>query len=113
MKKLTLALGLTIAASCGTAQAATHEHDMSQHQAASQAKQNEHTGTGVLKAVNAKDGKVQIAHHPIDSLGWPAMTMWFVLRSPLPPDIKVGDAVRFELAQENSKQWLIVTIKRK
>lgn len=110
MRKLTLALGLAIAAVCVTAQAATHEHDMSQHQAASQAAAI-HKGSGVLKAVNA--GKVRIAHEPIAELGWPAMTMWFALRGPLPPGLKAGDAVNFELAQENGRQWVIVAIKRK
>ena len=109
MKKLALILGFALAATGGIAQADTHEHDMSR--AASQANQNVHTGTGVLKAVNA--GKVQIAHQPIDSLGWPAMTMWFALRVSLSQDLKVGDAVRFELAQENGKQWVIVKIGRK
>jgi len=111
MKKLALILGFALAATGGIAQAATHEHDMSR--ATSQANQSAHTGTGVLKAVNAKDGKVQIAHQAIDSLGWPAMTMWFALRGSLPQDLKVGDGVRFELAQENGKQWVIVAIQRK
>ncbi|HZW24184.1 MAG TPA: copper-binding protein [Gallionella sp.] len=111
MRKLTLALGLAIAAGCATAQAATHEHDMSQQQAASQPAAAMHQGSGVLKAVNT--GKVQIAHEPIAELGWPAMTMWFALRASLPRGLKAGDAVRFELAQENGKQWVIVAIRRK
>lgn len=111
MKKLTLALGLAIAAGCAMAQAATHEHDMSKHRAASQPAAAVHQGTGVLKAVNA--GKVQIAHDAIAALGWPAMSMWFALRGSLPQDLKIGDAVRFELVQENGKQWVIVAIQRK
>jgi Cu/Ag efflux protein CusF len=111
MRKLTLALGLAIAAGCGTAQAATHDHDMSKHQAASQAAAAMHQGSGVLKAVNA--GKVRIAHEPIDSLGWPSMTMWFALRVPLPDETKLGDGVRFELEQINSKEWVITRIERK
>lgn len=112
MKFLALAFGLTLAATSATAQAVTHEHDMSQHQATAQTVA-QHSGVGVLKAVNAKDSKVQIAHEPIAELGWPAMTMWFTLRDPLPLELKVGGAVRFELAQENGKQWVIVKIGRK
>jgi Cu/Ag efflux protein CusF len=41
------------------------------------------------------------------------MTMWFALRDPMPKDLKSGDAVRFELMQDDKKQWVIVTIKRK
>jgi len=115
MKTLTLAFGMAIAATGGMAHAAAHEHDMSHHRVAMQLAANaaRHEGVGVLKAVNAKDGKVQLAHEAIADLGWPAMTMWFALRDPLPQDLKVGDAVRFELVQEDGKQWVIVAIKRK
>ena len=114
MKTLTLAFGMAIAATAGMAHAATHEHDMSQHRAMQlAANAARHEGVGVLKAVNAKDGKVQLAHEAIAGLGWPAMTMWFVLRDPLPQDLKVGDAVSFELMQGKSNQWVIVKIGRK
>ena len=115
MKTLTLAFGMAIAATGGMAHAAAHEHDMSQHRVAMQLATNaaRHEGVGVLKAMNAKDDKVQLAHEAIADLGWPAMTMWFVLRDPLPRNLKVGDAVRFELLQEDGKQWVIVAIKRK
>ncbi|MFZ2162777.1 MAG: copper-binding protein [Sideroxyarcus sp.] len=67
----------------------------------------------MLKSVNAKDGKVLIAHEPIADLDWPSMTMWFALREPLPKDLKTGDAVRFEIMQGEKKQWVIVKIGRK
>ena len=115
MKTLTLALSLTIAATSGSALAAIPEHDMSQHQmemqpAVSPAK---HEAVGVLKATNAAAGKVQIAHEAIADLGWPPMTMWFAMHDPIPQDLKVGDAVRFELRQEANKQWVIIKIVRK
>lgn len=108
MKTLTLAIGLVIVTSSGMAQAATPEHGKSQHQMT--AKQE---GMGILKAVNAKAGKVQIAHEPIAALGWPAMTMWFALRDSLPVEIKADAAVRFEMIQDEKKQWVIVRIGRK
>lgn len=115
MNTLAIALGLAIAATGGMAHAATHEHDMPQHRVAMQLVANaaRHEGVGALKAVNAKDGKVQLAHEAIAGLGWPPMTMWFALRDPLPQDLKVGDTVRFELMQGDSNQWLIVKIGRK
>jgi Cu(I)/Ag(I) efflux system protein CusF len=115
MKTLALVLGMTLATCSGIAQAATHEHDMSQHQMAMQMASSEsgHEGVGVLKAVNAKAGKVQISHEAIADLGWPPMTMWFAVRDPLPRDIKVGDGVRFELMQGAKNQWVIVRIGRK
>ena len=109
---LALAIALTIATSTGMARAASHEHE-NHHDTATQQAAATHTGTGVLKAVNAKDGKVQIAHEPIAALNWPPMTMWFALRDPLPYDLKAGDAVRFELMQDEKKQWMIVKIGRK
>ncbi len=112
MKTLTLAFLFALLATGTAAQAASqeheHHHDMATQQAAAT-----HAGTGVLKAVNAKDGKVQIAHEPIAELDWPSMTMWFMLREPLPKGLKAGDAVRFEIMQGEKKQWVIVKIGRK
>lgn len=109
MKELTLAIFCILLATGTAARAASHEHhDMAMQQAATT-----QSGTGVLKAVNAKAGKVQIAHEPIAALEWPAMTMWFVLKAPLPQDLKVGDSIRFEMKENEKKQWEIVKISRK
>ncbi|OIR17263.1 cation efflux system protein CusF precursor [mine drainage metagenome] len=110
--KVILALAISLLAMAGMAQAANEQQEMAQPPVTTQATAG-HEGSGVLKAVNAPAGKVQIAHEPIADLQWPAMTMWFALRDPLPPDIKVGDGVRFELRQGEKKQWLIVRIVRK
>ena len=112
MKTLTLIFFFILLATGTAARAASHEHEH-QHDTATQQAAATHAGTGVLKAVNAKDGKVQIAHEPIAELDWPSMTMWFTLRDPLPKDLKAGDAVRFEMMQGEKKQWVIVKIRRK
>jgi Cu/Ag efflux protein CusF len=112
MKTLTLVLGLAIAASSAMAQAAAPEHDMSQHNMAMQPAAK-HEGVGVLKAVDAKAGKVQIAHEAITDLGWPPMIMWFALQGSIPGDIKAGDAVRFEITKNDKKQWVIIKLLRK
>ncbi|OIR16258.1 cation efflux system protein CusF precursor [mine drainage metagenome] len=115
MKKSSLAFILAISGLTGTTQAAAQDHDMSQHQMTMQhaAEPARHEGIGVLKAVNEKAGKVQIAHEAIADLGWPAMNMWFALDCPLPGDIRVGDAVHFELMQDEKRHWTIVAINRK
>ena len=115
MKTPALALGMAIALASGMAHPATTEHDTPQHQIAMQpdAGKTTHQSQGMLKAINAKAGKVQIAHEAISGLGWPPMTMWFALHDPLPQDLKVGDAVRFELKQEKNDQWVIVKIGHK
>jgi Cu/Ag efflux protein CusF len=110
MKGLTLALSFILLATGSPARAESHMHE--HHDMAMQQATATQTGTGVLKAVNAKAGKVQIAHEPIAALDWPAMTMWFVLKTPLPPSLKVGDSVRFEMVENEKKQWEIVRIGR-
>jgi Cu/Ag efflux protein CusF len=111
MNRLILASLFALLAA-GSVHAASHEHGDHHGEAAQQAAAT-HSGTGVLKAVNAKAGKVQIAHEPIPSLEWPDMTMWFVLKTALPQSLKVGDNVRFEMTQNAKKQWEIVRIERK
>jgi len=115
MKALTLLLIMTIAAASGMVRAATEEHDVPQHTMAMQpaASPTQHEGVGVLKGINEKSGKVLIAHEAIPDLGWPPMTMWFARGNPLPQGLKVGDAVRFELVQDETKQWTVVNIRRK
>ena len=113
MKTLTLVLGMTLAIGNGMAQAATQEHDMSQHQMQMAPEKMGHEGVGIIKEVNAKSGKVLIAHEAIASLSWPPMTMWFALRDPLPKELKAGDVVRFELIKGEKNQWVIDKIGRK
>ncbi len=71
-----------------------------------------HQGIGVVKKIEHEAAKVQIAHEPIPSLQWPAMTMWFALQRPLPGSVKAGDRVRFEMEQTQSKAWAITRIER-
>lgn len=96
------------------AEASKPSKDMMHHQMAMNPTNSmKHEGYGVLKAVNAERGKVQIAHEAIPELRWPAMPMWFTLRDPLPSGISVGDAVRFEMMKPNPKEWVIIHIERK
>ncbi|HWI16890.1 MAG TPA: copper-binding protein, partial [Vicinamibacterales bacterium] len=55
-----------------------------------------HRGTGKIEAL-AKDN-VTLSHGPIPSLKWGPMTMGFeVPQGVLPPNLKVGDTVNFEV----------------
>lgn len=109
MKQLALAIALL--ASIGFAQATPHEHQMKHDMSSHDTHATLHQGTGVVKAI--KQGKVQIAHAPIPSLEWPAMTMWFDLKEHTDHGIKLGDRVRFEMMQGEKKKWVIVQIERK
>ena len=115
MKTSSLAFILAISAALGMTQASAQDHNMSQHQMTmhAAAEPARHEGIGVLKAVNEQAGKVQIAHEAIAGLGWPAMNMWFALNCRLSKDLRVGDTVRFELTQDESKHWTVVAIERK
>jgi Cu/Ag efflux protein CusF len=117
MKHVTFAIALL--SSIGLAQAASHEHMMdhgTQHNMASgnmadhNMQASMHQGMGVVKAV--RNGKVQIAHEPIPSLEWPAMTMWFQMDSHTGHDIKAGDRVHFEMMQGEKKKWVIEKIEK-
>lgn len=110
-----LALVLALLASINLAHAAppegrvdhTMQHDLSSHDMQPAI----HQGAGVVKAI--KPNKVQIAHEPIPSLKWPAMTMWFELKGSASHDIKAGDRVHFEMTQGERKKWVIEQIEKK
>ncbi|MGB4812155.1 MAG: efflux RND transporter periplasmic adaptor subunit [Methylophilaceae bacterium] len=55
-------------------------------------------GHGKIMAIDAKSGKITLAHEPIAVLGWPAMTMDFSVKDTKSlTKLKVGDMVQFEL----------------
>jgi Cu(I)/Ag(I) efflux system protein CusF len=47
---------------------------------ASSAKTATHQATGVVKALDTAKGTVTLAHGPVKSLNWPAMTMTFAVK---------------------------------
>ena len=87
---------LFFAASLVGAPIAYAQHD---HGSASQA-QAHHAG-GVVKSLNAEKGTVTIAHGPVESLKWPAMTMSFKAKDRKMLDaLKAGQKIDFEFIQE-------------
>lgn len=116
MKRSNLLLILAIAMASNAAHAAqppaehAGHHHMAMQSAAGPVK---HGGFGIIKGVDAAAGKVKIAHEAIPALNWPGMTMWFTLRGTLSKEVNVGDSVRFELQQSETKEWVITRIERK
>ncbi len=56
---------------------------------------------GVVKAIDAANGKVTIEHEPIAALQWPAMTMRFTFKDlKLVEGLKAGDKIHFTFTQE-------------
>lgn len=61
-----------------------------------------HKAMGTVKKVDAKAGVVTLAHEPVKSMNWPAMTMGFKVKDKMLLD-KLGDGkkVEFEFMQDD------------
>ena len=53
-------------------------------------------GVGVVKVINTAQRTVTLAHEPVPSLKWPAMTMPFTIAPELAKGLLVGQKVKFE-----------------
>ena len=70
-----------------------------------------HATDAVVKGVDAPNGKVMLAHEPVTSLGWPAMTMGFVVKDKALFDkLPVGKRVHVEFAKEASN-YVVTSVK--
>lgn len=71
-----------------------------------------HHGEGRVEAVDAASGAITLAHQPIASLKWPAMTMDFVLaNAALAKDLRPGAAVGFDFVERKPGEWVITAIR--
>jgi Cu(I)/Ag(I) efflux system protein CusF len=62
-----------------------------------------HKTAGVVKAVDPSKGTVTLAHEPVKSLNWPAMTMSFAVKDKMLFDkLAVGKKVNVELQQDGA-----------
>lgn len=69
-------------------------------------------GMGKITAIDAKTGTVTIDHQAIPAVGWDAMSMGFTTTDPMMlNDLKVGDAVTFEL--KSTSEPSVVTMVQK
>ena len=70
-----------------------------------------HATDAVVKGVDAPNGGVTLAHEPVKSLGWPAMTMGFVVKDKALFDkLPVGKRVHVEFANEASN-YVVTSVK--
>jgi Cu(I)/Ag(I) efflux system membrane fusion protein len=70
-----------------------------------------HRGVGTVKAVDPANASVTLAHEPIASLKWPAMTMDFKVRdAALLRTLKPGQRIVFDLIGEPGGEYTIVRI---
>lgn len=69
-----------------------------------------HQGQGKLVEIY-EDGSVSITHEPIESLGWPGMTMDFDLaNASLAKGIQPGSMITFELVERGKGEWVITKL---
>ncbi|VAW94779.1 Cobalt/zinc/cadmium efflux RND transporter, membrane fusion protein, CzcB family [hydrothermal vent metagenome] len=69
-------------------------------------------GMGKVKSIMAGHGMLTLEHEPIESLGWPAMTMDFTTVGGVDlSNIKADQAVHFELQKQTDGDYKITAIK--
>jgi len=70
-----------------------------------------HKATGVVKRVDRDKSAVTLAHDPVASLKWPAMTMSFTVKDKAVLDkFPAGGKVEFEFVQQG-KDYVITGVK--
>jgi Cu(I)/Ag(I) efflux system protein CusF len=70
-----------------------------------------HSATGVVKSVDRSKNTVMLAHGPVASLKWPAMTMSFAVKDKALLDkLKPGKKTEFEFVQQG-KDYVITGVK--
>lgn len=70
-----------------------------------------HRASGTVKKLDPAQGTVTFAHGPVKSLGWPAMTMGFVVKDKKLLDRLAADKkVDFEFVQQGS-DYVVTSVK--
>ena len=75
------------------------------------AKSQTHKGSGTVSKVDTEKSTVTIAHGPVESMKWPAMTMTFKVKDKKMLDkVKEGDKVDFSFVQ-SGKDYTLTQVK--
>jgi Cu(I)/Ag(I) efflux system protein CusF len=70
-----------------------------------------HQATGVVKSVDRAKSAVMLAHDPVKSLNWPAMTMGFTVKEKsLLDKLQPGRKIQFEFVQQG-RNYIITSVK--
>jgi Cu/Ag efflux protein CusF len=70
-----------------------------------------HKGTGKVTKVDPATNSVTVAHEPVSTMNWPAMSMTFKVKDKaLLEKVKQGEKVDFEFVQQG-KDYLVTAVK--
>jgi len=69
-----------------------------------------HPGTGIVQSIDGD--KITLAHGPISSIGWPAMTMTFTAGPGAANGLKAGDKVDFNFRQDQGT-YVLTSVERR
>ena len=85
--------------------------DMAKKPAATALAATVHMATSTVQKFDPKSGLVTLAHGPVKSMNWPAMTMGFQVQDKMLFDkLAVGKKVDFEFVQ-GSKGYVVTAVK--
>ena len=63
-----------------------------------------HQTTATVKSVDKESNRVTLAHDPVPTLDWPAMTMGFAVADKAPlKDLKTGEKISFTFTKKNGR----------
>ena len=101
--RIAIVASIAVLASCGEApmdEGATQSGAMPGMPAQTQ-DAGEHLAEGTVNSIDAAAGTVNISHGPVESVGWPAMTMSFKLADPdAVAGLAAGQHVKFRFTME-------------
>lgn len=73
--------------------------------------QTMHHVAGTVKSVDAAKGTISLAHGPVASMNWPAMTMTFRAKDKkMVQDVKPGQKIEIEF-QQQGRDYVITKVK--
>ncbi len=108
---LALVLALSVAAPAVSHAQSGGMKDMDMGKKPVAGTQAAHKATGVVKKIDPKSGAVTLAHDPVKSLNWPAMTMGFQVKDKaLLDNLQPGKKIEFEFVQQG-KDYVITAVK--
>lgn len=112
MKRTAAFTFAVIVSATGAAWAQGHDmKGMAGHDKSAQAQGGSHQASGTVKKLDPAKGTVTLAHGPVKSIGWPAMTMGFAVKDKTLFDkLAVDKKVDFEFKQEGS-DYVVTAVK--